>query len=64
MKTKGLFIPFICFHLFFRIGVFQWFTTDSNKLFPISRAHAKLCATVMPGRASAAPLAMSMPLIH
>jgi hypothetical protein len=64
MKGKWLSFPFICFHLFFRIGVFQWVTTDSNNFFPISRPHAKLCAAVMPGRASAAPLAMSMPLIH
>jgi hypothetical protein len=64
MKAKWLSFPFICFHLFFRIGVFQWFTTDSNNFFPISRRHPKLCAIVMPCRASAAPAGGVDALIH
>jgi hypothetical protein len=31
MKTNERKIAFICFHLLFRIGTFQWVTADSNK---------------------------------
>jgi hypothetical protein len=34
MKTNERKIAFICFHLLFRIGTFQWVTADSNKKFP------------------------------
>jgi hypothetical protein len=31
MKANERKIAFICFHLLFRIGTFQWVTADSNK---------------------------------
>jgi hypothetical protein len=34
MKANENKIAFICFHEFFRIGTFQWVTTDSNKKKP------------------------------
>src|SRR5579871_6875322 len=33
MKAKSLSFLFICFHLFFRIGTFQWVTAEKNKNF-------------------------------
>jgi hypothetical protein len=40
MKEKCLSFPFICFHKFFGIGTYQWFTGDSNRknlpLFPLA----------------------------
>jgi hypothetical protein len=42
MKGKWLSFPFICFHLFFGIGAFQWVTLDSNTLFLTLRLWAPM----------------------
>jgi hypothetical protein len=66
MQVNESKIAFICFHLLFGIGTFQWVTADSNKKIPdpLSLVVYNLCSVLSPRATPPTPsLTRSMAIV-